>query len=507
MSSAETKHTMGRIFCLILLAALLTACAPNAGTMPDNGFVPPASEPSISLQDCNLTAPGLSVQVAAKCAFLTVPENRADPSARTLNIRVAVVKAQSSNPAPDPLFLLAGGPGQAAGDAYLPLLPALEDIAFKHDLVLVDQRGTGHSNPLRCENTSTQEISAQAFPTPEEIRAAFAACIPQLDADTRFYTSADFAADLEDVRQALGYGQIDLLGVSYGTRAAQAYLKAYPQNVRAVVLDSVVPPGWYIGESLRADSQRAIEAIFARCASEAGCSAAFPDLSGDLNSLIDRLNAVPEQVVLPDPTSGGEVRVAIDGKIAAVMLRLISYSSDYSALLPWLLHTAAGGDLRPLAAQYLILNQSGVTGGIETGLFYAVLCAEDIPFISSQGESGTFFFYDPLPGFRAACSAYPPNPQPTAAEFPPGLDIPALIISGGSDPVTPPENGAALAALLPNSRHVILPGMAHGNVAYGCLPNLVTDLLESADPTALDLSCTGRIAPPPFFTSAIGPEP
>jgi pimeloyl-ACP methyl ester carboxylesterase len=275
-----------------------------------------------------------------------------------------------------------------------------------------------------------------------------------------------------------------------------------------VVLDGVVPPGWVLGATLRADAQRAMQRIFERCAAEPACRQAFPDLAGDLDSLVKNLDKDPQNVSLPDPTTDSPRQVKVDGQVAGAMLRLISYSSEYTALIPWLLHTAARGNLAPLAAQYLIANRPGGSGGIVPGLFYAVVCSEDVPFLPGGDERGAFFFYDPLPVFRAACSAYPSVPQSAAERsFPPGLQTPALIISGDADPVTPPANGDAVLKLLPNARHVVLPGMAHGNLIYGCMPNLVASLFEKASPAQLDLSCTGRIAPLPFFTSAVGPEP
>ena len=281
----------------ILLALLLAACTGTA----EAPSLQNSPTPALPLNDCLLSSPGLATQVAAKCAVLAVPEDRANPAGRQLNLNVVVIKALSSNPAADPLFLLAGGPGQAASEAYLPLIPQLDKIAFKHDLVLVDQRGTGKSNPLHCESEDAQDITDTGFPQPEEITTAFTDCLAKLDADTRFYTTAAFVADLEAVRLALGYAQIDLLGVSYGTRSALDYLKTYPQNVRAVILDGVVPPGWYIGQSLRQDAQRSMDLLFARCAANPACQSAFPDLNGDLERLMAQLDQTPQTVALPHP--------------------------------------------------------------------------------------------------------------------------------------------------------------------------------------------------------------
>jgi pimeloyl-ACP methyl ester carboxylesterase/membrane protease YdiL (CAAX protease family) len=263
---------------LIMLAAGVAGCAPGS-TLPPV----PATPERLLLEPCLLSSPGLSSQVDARCGKLEVPENPADPAGRKISLNIAVIKAQSSNPAPDPLVLLAGGPGQAATEAFLPLLPVLERVTFKRDVLLVDQRGTGKSNPLRCADAADSERPVGEIPSPDEVKAAFEKCVGSLDADTRYYTTDIAMQDLEAVRQALGYEKINLLGVSYGTRAALTYMRLYPENVRTVVLDAVVPPGWLIGESVRRDAQTALDAIFARCAADAACNKAFPGLSAEFN--------------------------------------------------------------------------------------------------------------------------------------------------------------------------------------------------------------------------------
>ncbi len=485
-----------------ILLLLLTACSPV--------FYAPASVASpdtLPLTDCVLSAPGYSRQVEARCGTLSVPEDPADPAGRKIDLNVAVIPAESSNPEPDPLFMLAGGPGQAATQAYLPILPAIERITFKRDVVLVDQRGTGQSNPLHCEFAPNSEAPLDQFPTPQEVTQSMQDCVTNdLDGDTRFYTTSIAMHDLDAVRQALGYGQINLLGVSYGTRAALTYMRLYPENVRTAVLDGVVPPGWVLGASVRGDAQRALDLIFSRCAADEACHEAFPQLNQEFNELLQQLETQPVEVTLPDPTTGVETTVTVTAEIAGAMVRLISYSSELSALLPWLVHSAAQGDLRPLASQYL-LSMSGISNALEQGMFYAVICAEDVPYLPPEGETGNFFFYQIDQIWRAACQAYPENPQPAADREYPTLQIPTLIISGEADPVTPPANGDAAARFLPNSRHIVLSGMGHGNFHVGCVPNLLRQLIENASLDGMDTACVQRSQPLPFFLSPVGPQP
>lgn len=485
----------------VLFLLLLTACGPAATpAVPEVGS-------ALRLEDCLLSAPGQPVRVAARCGQLEVPENPADPKGRTIRLNVAVVKAQSSNPAPDPLFMLAGGPGQAATEAFLPMLSMLERVTFKRDVVLVDQRGTGKSNPLHCTPVSESEPLGGRLPSADEVYRQMIHCVQEeLQGDPRFYTTEIAMQDLEAVRKALGYGQINLLGVSYGTRAALTYMRLYPQNVRTAILDGVVPPGWAIGQSLRHDAQRALDLTFARCAGDPACREAFPNLSTEWEQLLQQLKQAPVQVDLPHPTTGEVTTVSLTAETVGMMVRLISYSSDYAVLLPWLIHTAAQGNLQPLASQYLLVLKGNDTL-IEEGLFFAVLCSEDVPLLPPEGEPGEYFFYEVTETWRAACRAYPSSPQVHPGEAFPVLKIPTLLISGEADPVTPPENGEAARHYLPNSLHVVLPGMGHGNFYVGCVPSLVRQLIEKASVEGIDAGCVERAAPMPFFLSSLGPQP
>jgi pimeloyl-ACP methyl ester carboxylesterase len=486
---------------LALLLLFLAGCAPAQPANQGAG----SSAARLPLSDCQLVMPGFPTRVSAQCGTLEVAENPQAPAGRKIRLNVAVVKAQSSDPAADPVFLLAGGPGQAATQAYTPLIGSLANIRFKHDLVLIDQRGTGQSNPLACEQSPKPGEPIGRETSPAQVAADYRACLAQWDADTRFYTTAYFVNDLEAARLALGYGQIDLLGISYGTRAALAYLKAYPANVRAFVIDGVVPPAWVLGQTVNQDADRTMQMLLARCQAQPGCAAAFPDLAGDLDRLLRRLQQHSETLTIPAPLTGKDLQVELSDHVAAAMLRTISYSSDYSALVPVLIHTAANGDLRPLAAQYALAD--GRESTVFGGLYYAVTCSEDTPFVLDLPPSSALYSFNILETQRAVCAEFPSVPQPEAERTFPTLNTPGLIISGEADPVTPPANGDAAARLLPNAKHIILKGMGHSNVIEGCLPNLVRQLFEEGTSAKIDPECIQRVVPAPFFTTLTGPEP
>src|SRR6266851_2989799 len=279
------------------LALFVVACASQ----------PSAPRRGVALAPCRLKGSGLS----ANCGSLRVLEDRANPQGRSLDLKIAVVPALARDPAPDPLFLLAGGPGQAATEVIPPVLGAFERIHRTRDLVMVDQRGTGSSHALACDlheagASLADRLDSNAF-KPEVLRK----CLASYDADPRFYTTSIAMQDLEEARQALGYDQIDLWGGSYGSRAALVYLREHGQHVRVAVLDGVLPTSAKLIQSLAPNAQRAMDLLFAQCQAEPACGAAFPDLRACLAKLLDELSREASQVRVGDPLTGKPTDVTI----------------------------------------------------------------------------------------------------------------------------------------------------------------------------------------------------
>jgi len=485
---------------LIVLALCLAGCAvPTPTSAP--------SRPSLALIPCHLSAAGLSERLPADCGTLSVVENPADPAGRQIDLRVAVLRARGRNPASDPLFFLTGGPGQAATESYLQMGGAFAEINRQRDIVLVDQRGTGQSNPLDCP----QVEDPLAVDTMEEVAAAAADCAAGLDADPRFYTTAIAMDDLDRVRAALGYEQINLYGVSYGTRAALAYLRQYPERVRAVILDGVVPPEEALGVDVARDAQRALDLMFDRCARDADCALAFPDLRADFVALAARLDAAPAPVTVDDPLTGERVSFDYTYDAFAGTVRLLSYAPETVALLPLLIHTTqAREDLSLLAAQSLLVGGQ-LSESISQGMGYSVLCAEDAPRLDpAQAEAqnaGTYLGDAQTDQIEAVCEAWPRGEIPAGFGAPVTAATPALILSGEADPVTPPENGEQVASTLPNSLHLVAPGQGHNVILRGCLPRLAADFIAAASVAGLDAACVSEIEPMPFFVDFTGPMP
>ncbi|HMQ34192.1 MAG TPA: alpha/beta hydrolase [Chloroflexaceae bacterium] len=484
----------------LLLLLALGACAPAPP--------PEAAGPALALEPCRLSAPGVAQTFSAECGALAVPEDPASPGGRSIELNIAVVPAISRAPAPDPLFLLAGGPGQAATEAFIPVLPALRQANQARDLVLVDQRGTGGSNPLRCPIDDEDLELAAAEPEDPAFQSWLAACLAGLDADPRLYTTALAAGDLDAVRAALGYERVNLLGVSYGTRAALTYLRLFPERVRALVLDGVVPPDMAIGAAMAGDGQRALDMAFAACEADAACAEAFPEARADFAALLAALDAEPLTVALDDPFTGEPAEVRLTRELAASTVFNLSYSPEATALLPLLIHSAQReGDPRPLAAQSLIVGREAAEM-IALGMRNAVLCAEDVPFYPATPGAGPGYLGDLMARvFSASCAAWPAAEADPASRAPAQSPVPALLLSGERDPVTPPAYGEAVAAGLPNSLHIVAPGQGHNVFYRGCVPGLVADFLAAGAPDGLDAACVERLGAPPFFTSFTGPTP
>ncbi len=486
---------MPKVFCLCLCAALL--CVLLAGCA--GGGDRPVG-PGVALAPCQLSAPGVAQRLAAECTTVQVFEDRAAAAGRTIELRVAVVPAVSRSAAPDPLFFLTGGPGQAATESYVLLAPAFEAINQERDIVLVDQRGTGMSRPLDCP---AEEDDEQA-----DLRAAAEACLRVLDADPRHYTTSVAADDLDQVRAALGYEQINLYGVSYGTRAALTYLQRHGARVRSAILDGVVPQDQPLGLFVARDAQRALDMALERCAAEPACGAAFPGLRAELDALLERLGRDAPTVRIPDPVSAEPTDVTLSRELAAQTIRLLSYAPETVALLPLLIHTAAAGDLGPLAAQASIAGDS-LGESISVGMNLAVLCSEDTPFIdpaaAEQAGAGSYLGDAPLDQQIGACAAWPRGELPADFKRPVASDVPVLLLSGEADPVTPPANAEQAARTLPNSLSLVAPGMGHNVIARGCIPRLADRFIDQAGPGDLPADCLKEIAPLPFFINWNGP--
>jgi pimeloyl-ACP methyl ester carboxylesterase len=293
------------------------------------GSVHPAlAAPVLALTPCELEHPLRLAVIAAECGVLTVPENPQEPGGRQIGLHIARVGAISRRKQPDPLFVLAGGPGAAAGSFYASVAPAFARILRERDIVLVDQRGTGGSNPLDC--AQPEDLLGRAGD--KEIIAATRACLASLvpRAQVAEYTTSRAVQDLDQVRAALGYERINLYGASYGTRVAQHYLRHFPARTRSVILDGVVPVGQPVGASTALDAEAALEDILQRCARDAACRDRFGDPVADYRAVRGALRVSTVPISVRDPASGDDRSFEFGADHLASVLRLLSYTIEHA---------------------------------------------------------------------------------------------------------------------------------------------------------------------------------
>ena len=453
------------------------------------------------LQPCRL--PGIEEELL--CGKLTVPENRQTKVGRTIDLNVVVLPALDSRTKEEPLFELAGGPGAAATGAANFYAFEGREFRRRRDVVLVEQRGTGSSNPLTAEpkGKDPQDYLTEMYPIAyvENLRHTL-----ERKADLTQYTTSLAMDDLDDVRAWLGYERINLFGLSYGTRAALVYLRQHGDHARSAVLMGAVPTYLKIPLHHASAAQRAMELLLEECARDAACNQAFPQLRQEWKELLARLQQEPARVAYASPDNSGEVAVEIRADIFAEKLRFRMYSPEGARQVPFLIHQAAHGDFAPFLK--MIMDGSG-PDFVADGMYLCVTCAEDTPFID-QEEAALNNAGNPFGNYRVfaqtrACSIWPQGKIPDDYHAPISSNVPVLIISGNMDPVGPPEWGEEVARYLPNSRHVIVPHQAHspdGLTNTECLDNLVREFIAKGNSRDLDVDCLTNMLPPPFTIRA-----
>ena len=495
-------------------AVLLAGCQP-ADAPPDATGTDGATRHfgALAFEPCSLTGVGGGQATEAFCATHTVPEDPAAPNGRMIDLNIAWLPATGSGGGTDdPVFFIAGGPGQAATEHAATVNMALREVRKQRDILMVDQRGTGGSNPLDCVDADGEplRIDNEESASVEQLRAFARTCLAGLEgrADPTLYTTTQAVADLDNVRQALGVDQVNLVGGSYGTRVAQQYAAAHPQHTRALVLDGVAPNDLVVGGEFAHTFEDAIRLQSDYCRTLPACKARFPvDTRTRLSQVMDALEAAPVEVDYRHPSTG-ETRTATVTPDHVVGLAFsFSYAPQTSALLPLVLDEAAQGRYAPLMSLSELMARS-MGEQMTRGMQWSVLCAEDADrYTADAAIDDTILGPDVAELFFAACSVWPRGARGEDFTAPLRSDVPALLLSGALDPVTPPRYGEAVVKGLSNGRHLVVDGQGHGTLVLGCMPKLVGQFIESTDAAALDTACLDRLAGVPPFTSFNGWEP
>ncbi len=480
----------------------LTLLVVGAGLLAS---LPASAQRYADLEACELAAAGGRLTVTARCGTLEVPENPDAADGRRLELSYAVVPGRASQVQPDPVFFLAGGPGQSARDVAPMISAALRDVNRNRDLVFLDQRGTGGSNRLDCLVDESEEWLEMDF---ERMDRELQQCQQQWDADVRYYTTSDAARDLDELRQHLGFEQINLVGGSYGTRMAQVYLRQHPDAVRSVVIDGVVPTRLHLGSEHGMKLDQSLYRLFDQCRADAICGERFPELDQALRNLIDHYQQETEELIVTHPRTGQGIPVDFTNDVLASSLRFLAYSPQTQMIIPYLIHEAATtGSPSRLASQALIV-QDQMSDQIAIGLNFAVGCSEDWPgWPLELDQSGTLLGNSMREFYQTVCAWWPAGEVADDFHQPFDSDVPMLILSGELDPVTPPEYGEEAAEQFGNSLHLVGRGLGHIVLGQPCFGNIITQFINQASVADLDTECLDQLGPEPFFVDLLGPTP
>ncbi len=495
-----TRAPFSGLFLAVISSLLLLA---TMGLPTANAAV------SIELSDCRISAGPGSPSLAARCGVLVRPLDPANPDSESIDLSVAIVPALSLDPAPDPLVVIAGGPGQSSISFYAAFASAFEGVRRDRDIVLMDQRGTGQSAPLACETPADSVVEGRM--EKETVLKEVQKCLDELPYDPRFFTTSVAVRDLAALGDALGYAQFNVYGISYGTRVAQHFLRRYPQQTRTVILDGVAPPQLALGPDIAIAAQAALEAAFDSCDEQPACKEQFPDLRNEFLFLRGELKTNPVDVHLLHPLTAEPTTLSFGYNELAGAVRLLSYHPSSVALLPLLIHSAATGNLIPLASQFQ-MTAANVQESMSLGMHNSVVCTEDVPFyddvISDEDEiAATYIGVFQLDLLKSMCAIWPAGLIDDDLKQALQSDKPVLLLSGEADPVTPAHYAEQAAEQLTNSLHLIGKRQGHGLAIRGCTPDIIADFVRSGSVAELDVECLERIHAMPFFLNFAGPGP
>jgi pimeloyl-ACP methyl ester carboxylesterase len=496
-----------------LACIILVACQQENGeqALATQAFLTHRQDTLDTFDACerNATTALASLVAVSRCSIFQVPENYEAPADRQIDLKVMVIPALNDLPEADPLFLLAGGPGQAASD-LVQVAQIFSRVRTDRDIVLVDQRGTGDLSPFDCQmgEEQTQELEA-LDPEFEEIielqMQILRDCLQTMQADAEFYTTDIAMRDLDAVLQYLGYSQLNLWGASYGSRAALAYLQAYPEFTRAVIIDAIAPPVITLPVYNERDASASLQKILDDCAGNDVCNAAYPELSDHYQQLIERL-AIPQQLTVIDDSDFSSIETTLADYEFLGVLRQVLYSREAQRLIPLIIEQAWQGNFKPVFA----LNSQYSEAQINQGMFLSVICNEDYTLIDDgllAAEAGNQYLIESEMFNRfvfEACAIWPKRELDQGYFEAVTEDKPVLIFSGTLDPITPPEWGELVHDALPNSMHFVLEGFAHGTPFTQCTLSMMNNFIEVGNFSELESDCITQFKRRPFFVTPGG---
>jgi pimeloyl-ACP methyl ester carboxylesterase len=431
------------------------------------------------------------LEATARCVHIQVPHDWQTPGGEQLIISAAIVPSTAATPDPDPLVVLAGGPGQAATDYGAMLYTAFHEVRKQRDIILFDQRGTGRSSVLRCPQLNPWQYDEAS------VRRWARACASTVR-HANLYSMPQVVEDLEALRRALRLQRFNLWGVSYGTLTAQQYVRRYEKHVRSAVLDGALPPDRKLLHSAGPDADAQLQALFRECAAWPACAARYPRLQQAFTKLLDNLQRRPATAVVKRPLSKQVRHVRLTRDAVALMVRDALYSGRTRAILPYAIDAAVHGRWDVLLAMDSEMN-SGTARAMAWGATLSVLCADQMDLEGSPPRATAGFTGDSFQRFwQTACTNWPHAMTAPSLRTALRSRVPVLVLSGGLDPITPPASGAAVAAQFKFALHAIAPDASHNVSDLGCAPSVLRDFIDSAS-TDTDVACLQEYRRPDLF--------
>ncbi len=462
-------------------------------THPRNHFLLPASR--VALQPCK--PPGLPEEV--RCGTYEVYEDRAAKSGRKIALNIVLVPALNPNHAPDPLFWLEGGPGAGATSMAFAARGFLSDVRKTHDLVFVDQRGTGKSNSLTCD-VGDSPGDLQKFFGGTPLRESLRNCRESLEkvANLKLYTTPIAMDDLDEVRDALGYAKINIAGMSYGSLASQIYLRQHGDHVRTVFLGGVATPNIKQPLQFARSAQHALDLLFEDCAADQFCRDNFPKLREEFDAVLARFKDGPLRLELIRPSDKQKQSILLSRESFVDHFRLLLYTTGTAQYVPTIIHKAFENDFVPFESAAIFANPGG---GLARGMYFTVTCSEGARFITEEDlvreTQGTFIGDSRARIHMDACSEWARGDIPVSYIDLVKSDLPVLMIVGEADGAVGPWFAEAAIKFLPNGRLVKIRYFGH-QFGDPCTKSIFSAFIEKGSTTGLDASCADSIRRPPF---------
>ena len=486
----------GSCYLILLLSIFTAACNPQSNKNESSGH-------SI-LKPCpGFAETGYPPLVdGAECGELLVNENPDDPQSNKISLNILRLPAISPVPEKDPLFLIQGGPGGSSVDMAAQIHYVFWDVRKNRDLIFVDQRGTGKSNPLTCDQLTNDQRSLSEAEQLVIQESLYKSCAEEYQSIAAFYTTPYAVKDLDLVRAALGYEKLNLWGGSYGTRVALEYARQFPEHLRSMVLDGVASVAISLPDYFARDAMAALDKLNDSCNQDTFCAKEYAPMNEKIDRLLKRLqqaDADNKSLVAeyPHPRYQSKTSLRLTARQFSGLVFSVLYSRELSALLPQVIHQADQGNYQALANLNFLAEENMKKMSITEGMRYSVICNED--YIYSQQEnnnqSSQFLGFDFKDDMEKVCSIWGKANLSENYFQAVKSDKPTLLLSGGFDPVTPRGWAEKVAENLSLSTSLVAEG-GHHIVSYqGCLPQVIAQFIERASMEGINISCVDKIQP------------